>query len=79
MAQPMDRTGLDRALSALGDVLAYRGEAYELCSSGRGPRASRDRFAGYERMPTCVGQRLANGSIVAILSSPMPSPGPYPR
>jgi hypothetical protein len=30
MAQPMDRTGLDGALAALGDVLAYRGEAYDL-------------------------------------------------
>jgi len=47
-----DRTGLDGALAALGDVLAYRGEAYRSCSSGAGTRTSRDRLTVYEGLPT---------------------------
>jgi hypothetical protein len=66
MAQPMDRTGLDRALSALGDVLAYRGEAYEIVLVGGGDLVLRGIVSRATKDADIVGQRLANGSIVPI-------------
>ena len=52
MAHPMDRTGLEGALAALGDVLAYRGEAYEIVLVGAGTSYFAGSSRGLPRMPT---------------------------
>ena len=59
MAQPMDRTGLERALAALGDVLAYRGEAYEIVLVGGGDLVLRGIVSRSTKDADIVGQWLA--------------------
>jgi hypothetical protein len=70
MAQPMDRTGLDGALAALGDVLAYRGEAYEIVLVGGGDLVLRGIVSRSTKDADVVGQRLGDGRIVPLLSLP---------
>ena len=66
MAQPMDRTGLEAALAALGDVLAYRGEAYEIVLVGGGDLVLRGIISRSTKDADIFGQRLANGRIVPL-------------
>ena len=72
MAQPMDRTGLERALSALGDVLAYRGEAYEVVLVGGGDLVLRGIISRSTKDADIIGQRLGNGLIVPLHRLPDP-------
>lgn len=66
----MDRTGLERALAALGDVLAYRGEAYEIVLVGGGDLVLRGIVSRSTKDADIVGQRLDDGSIVALRTLP---------
>ncbi len=66
----MDRTGLEVALSALGDVLAYRGEAYEIILVGGGDLVLRGIVARSTKDADIVGQRLRNGRIVPLRRLP---------
>jgi hypothetical protein len=66
----MDRTGLDGALAALGDVLAYRGEAYEIVLVGGGDLVLRGIVSRSTKDADVVGQRLGDGRIVPLLSLP---------
>ncbi len=70
MAKPMDRTGLEGALAALGDVLAYRGEAYEIVLVGGGDLVLRGIVSRSTKDADIVGQRLDDGSIVALRTLP---------
>jgi hypothetical protein len=70
MAQPMDRTGLEGALAALGDVLAYRGEAYEIVLVGGADLVLRGIVSRPTKDADIVGQRLGNGRIVPLRRLP---------
>ncbi len=70
MAQPMDRTGLDGALAALGDLLAYRGETYEIVLVGGGDLVLRGIISRATKDADIVGQRLGDGRIVALRRLP---------
>jgi hypothetical protein len=62
----MDRTGLERALAALGDVLAYRGETYEIVLVGGGDLVLRGIVSRPTKDADVVGQRLRNGRVVPL-------------
>jgi len=62
----MDRTGLEAALAALGDVLAYRGEAYEIVLVGGGDLVLRGIISRSTKDADIFGQRLGNGRIVPL-------------
>src|ERR1035437_5750662 len=66
MAQPMDRSGLEGALAALGDLVAYRGEAYEIVLVGGGDLVLRGIISRSTKDADIVGQRLSNGRIVPL-------------
>jgi hypothetical protein len=70
MTQPMDRTGLERALATLGAVLAFRGEAYEIVLVGGGDLVLRGIVSRSTKDADIVGQRLDNGRIVPLHSLP---------
>jgi hypothetical protein len=70
MAQPMDRTGLERALATLGDLLAYRGEEYEIVLVGGGNLVLRGIVSRATRDADVVGQRRADGRVVPIRQLP---------
>jgi hypothetical protein len=62
----MDHTGLERALATLGDVLAFRGEAYEIVLVGGGDLVLRGIVSRSTKDADIVGQRLSDGRIVPI-------------
>src|SRR5665811_569511 len=66
MAQAMDRSGLEKALAALGDVLGYRGEAYEVVLVGGGDLVLRGIISRSTKDADIVAQRLSNGRIVPL-------------
>ena len=70
MTQPIDRTGLDGALAALGDVLAYRGELYEIVLVGGGDLVLRGIISRSTKDADILGQRLDNGRIVPLRRLP---------
>jgi hypothetical protein len=70
MAQPLDRTGLERALATLGDVLAFRGEAYEIVLVGGGDLVLRGIVSRSTKDADIVGQRLPNGDVVPLRRLP---------
>jgi hypothetical protein len=66
----MDRTGLDGALAALGDVLAYRGEAYEVVLVGGGDLVLRGIISRSTKDADIIGQRLGDDRIVPLRMLP---------
>lgn len=62
----MDRTGLEGALAALGDVLAYRSETYEIVLVGGGDLVLRGIISRSTKDADIVGQRLSDGQIMAL-------------
>jgi hypothetical protein len=66
----MDRTGLEGALAALGDVLAYRGEAYEIVLVGGADLVLRGIVSRSTKDADVVGQRLGDGRVVPLRRLP---------
>jgi hypothetical protein len=70
MAKPMDRTGLERALGTLGDVITFRGQGYEIVLVGGGDLVLRGVVSRATRDADIVGQRLGDGRIVPLRRLP---------
>jgi hypothetical protein len=70
MAQAMNRSALESALGALGEVLAQRGLAYEVVLVGGGNLLLRGIISRPTKDGDLLGQRLEDGRIVQIRRLP---------